>query len=180
MCRALSFYSTDIDGVEKVWISELTDSHSAIATEFGLRDTPGRTLWAGEFYPDDARPSADTPTWVLDWDSDATIGNRGKPVEDHEARVRRYLERAVKRYISVSPRKPIDVSVRGWAFKRGVIRLVTGGVARAYGTSTIQRVAGGVAWAYGISTIQRVAGGAAWAYGGKILKDDRKAAKASK
>src|SRR5262245_22876964 len=99
MCRPLSGYAAIINDDVKLWSSENTDSHSEIATEFNLRDNGKHKLFAFEFYPNYERPSADTSTWTLAWDSDATNASRKGPGKEDEARFRAEIEKAAKKYV---------------------------------------------------------------------------------
>jgi hypothetical protein len=95
----MSGYAAIIGDAVKLWVSDLTDSHTEIATEFKLRDNGKHRLYAFEFYPDQAKPSPETATWVLRWDSDATLSHRDNPTVDDENRFRTEIEKVAAKYV---------------------------------------------------------------------------------
>jgi hypothetical protein len=159
MCRALSFYAAEINGDIKIWISEQADDHTKIVEEHNLRDNGRYRLFAGEFHPEDEAPSPDTTTWILAWDSAATLACREKPDDEFADRVRQRLERLVQRYICTSGEQ--TVTVRGWAFG-DARQTVNDGEGEAYDRAK-QTVNDGLGWAYDRAA-QTVNGGAGVAH----------------
>jgi hypothetical protein len=45
MCKAMSGYAAIVDDAVKLWVSDLTDSHTEIAKEFKLRDNGKHRLF---------------------------------------------------------------------------------------------------------------------------------------
>jgi hypothetical protein len=94
MCQAISGFAAIIDDAVKTWISANTDSHTEIATEFSIRDTPNRRLYAFEITPKKGS-TQDTATWAFRYDSDATAGCRDKPSSADDARIQEQVRKDV-------------------------------------------------------------------------------------
>ena len=121
MCRPFSFYAGEINGAVKIWWSQTTDSHSEIAMEFNLRDTGLVPLYAGEFFPDEAKPLPDPATWTLQWDSDATNSSRTAPPPELAASIRAEVEKIVPQFVVTERGRQIQVLARGWGFNEGQV-----------------------------------------------------------
>ena len=166
MCRPVSGWAALVNGEPVLWVSETSESHTATATEFNLRDTGTHRLGAWECYPNVKSPSHDTDTWIVEWDSDATAGLRGEPdwSADERAAVERAIRRHVKRYV-VADGTHEWRGCRMFAFGTAVVRGQTGGKCWCYGTAQSHAQAGGECWCFGNARSHGQTGGECRCYG---------------
>jgi hypothetical protein len=137
MCRPMSGYAAIVNDEVKLWVSEKTDSHSAIAEEFGLRDNGRRDLYAFEFFPDEAPPAPDVTTWTLRWDSEATASSREKPGKDDEARFRAPIEKLAAKYVFRSGSHK-TTACRAWVFETARVEARDSARVVAWGSSSVE------------------------------------------
>jgi hypothetical protein len=138
VCRPMSGYAAIIvnDDV-KLWVSERTDSHAEVAEEFKLRDNGKHRLYAFEFYPHASNPSPDTATWVLSWDSGATLAYRDKPNNEDAERFRREIEKLAGRYVFKDGSHK-TTACRAWVFGEAELTARDSSRVEARGSSRVE------------------------------------------
>ena len=167
MCRPLSGFVAFVDGEPKLYVSETSDSHTDIADEFGLKDTPinaGR-LFAWECYPDEECPTPDTSQWPVLWDSDATAGCREQPTEEQILLATPLIQEAAGKYVFTGNQRSSTDIIRGWLFDSSVNNS-SGGEQWLYGNS-VNNASGGSQWLLG-NSVNNATGGSQWLYGNSV------------
>jgi hypothetical protein len=160
MCQAISGFAAIVDDAVKTWISANTDSHTEIATEFSIRDTPNRRLYAFEITPKEGS-TQDPATWAFRYDPDATAGCRDKPSSADDARIQEQVRKDVLfRICGGEQRKEWKSNAK--LFVYGGTAVVYGGTAEVWGGTADVR--GGAAVVWGGTAVVRC--GTAAVYGG--------------
>jgi hypothetical protein len=162
MSEPISGYAIEFGGNVSVYVSDVSDSHSTICEEFGIRDIMSNEsrVWAFDFGPDIYKPSSDVSTWNIRYNSAATCCMRQTPDIETEDRIKSIMSQKATRWIYTSGNHVTETRgfyfgtstgtvVSGYAkFYENSSGIVESGFARFYDNSK-GIVRGGQAWFYG-------------------------------